>query len=71
MEKEFYTPQEAALRLSVNTETILRLIRNNKITASNVGTGKRVIYRIATRDLNSFINVARNDTEQPGQHPEN
>lgn len=71
MEKEFYTPQEAALRLSVSNETILRLIRNGKIQASNVGIGKRMVYRIAAQDLNLFINVARNDSEQPRQHPEN
>ncbi len=54
--KEFYTPKDAAEMLSVNKLTILRLIKGGKIQATNMGTGRRMVYRISKDVLSGFIN---------------
>ena len=65
MIKEFCSPKEVAEMLSVCQETVLRLISNGKIKTSDVGTGKRHVYRVAKHDLNSFLEERNIKHEQP------
>lgn len=56
MDKEYYSPKEAAEKLSVNRKTILSLINSGRIKATNMATGTRALYRIPRKELEKFIN---------------
>lgn len=50
------TPDEAAARLKVTSEQVRSLIRKGRLSAINVGTGKkRPLYRITQWSLNNFL----------------
>jgi excisionase family DNA binding protein len=50
------TPDEAAARLKVTSEQVRSLIRKGRLSAINVGTGKkRSLYRITQCSLNKFL----------------
>ena len=55
MEKEYYSPKDAAELLSVNRKTILSLINSKRINAINMAVGKRPLYRISRLELKNFI----------------
>lgn len=72
MEKEYYTPQEAAELLSTHKQTILRLINSGDLKAVNIGAGSKPYYRIPKISIQEFL--SRNKTyEQPrtSVNPEN
>jgi excisionase family DNA binding protein len=57
------TPDEAAAELKVTSEHVRSLIRKGRLSAINVGTGKkRPLYRITQWSLNNFLG----QTLQPG-----
>lgn len=49
--REIMTPEQVAGYLQLNTDTIYRLIRQNKLAASRVGR----TYRIPKEDLEQFL----------------
>jgi len=52
----FLTPEEVATTLQVTTEQVRRLIRQGRLHAINIGTGKkRPLYRISTQALAAFL----------------
>lgn len=50
--KDYFTIKEFANLLRVHTNTIYRCIKNGKISAIKLGTGKRSAYRICRSELN-------------------
>lgn len=53
---ELLTPEEAAKKLKVTAEQVRALIRNGRLPAINLGTGKkRPLYRITRQDLEDFL----------------
>jgi len=63
--KKLYSPKQAAKILSLSKDTILKLIKKGDIKASNVGTGKRTVYRIYKSELQSFLERKDQTNEQP------
>jgi excisionase family DNA binding protein len=49
--REILTPEQVAEYLQLNTDTVYRLIRQNKLAASQIGRA----YRIPKEDLESFL----------------
>jgi len=55
MDKDLYTPKEAAERLGVNKAHIYNLIKTGTLKASNIGTGKRAVLRISSEDISKYL----------------
>jgi excisionase family DNA binding protein len=55
------TPKEAAAALRLGRDGLYDLIAAGKLRATNIGRGRKPIYRIKRDDVISFIN---GDTEQ-------
>ena len=53
------TPDQVATRLSVHVETVRRMIRDNRLTATKLGTGRRARLRISKTDLQAFIDNSK------------
>ena len=53
------TPQQAATRLNIHVETVRRMIRDNRLTATKLGTGRRARLRIDETDLQAFIDNSK------------
>lgn len=51
----FYTVKEFAIRIKVHPNTIKNSIKNGKILAFKVGSGKRSSYRIAGTEIERMI----------------
>lgn len=74
-ERAFYSPAELSKLLGLNSRVILRLIHNNSLPASNVGSGKRAVYRVSVVDLEKFIkknnhkNLEKYEREKPRKLP--
>src|SRR5712692_9791059 len=49
--REIMTPEQVAEYLQLNTDTVYRLIRQNKLAASQIGR----TYRIPKEDVESFL----------------
>lgn len=62
----FLTPEEVSRKLRVTAEQVRNLIRQGRISAVNVGTGKkRPLYRIRQQALDDFLDNSRQKS-QPG-----
>ncbi len=62
----FLTPEEVSIRLRVTAEQVRNLIREGRISAVNVGAGKkRPLYRIGQQALDDFLDNSR-QRNQPG-----
>jgi len=60
------TPEEVSRRLRVTSEQVRNLIRQGRISAVNVGAGKkRPLYRIRQQALDDFLDNSRQKS-QPG-----
>lgn len=55
MGDKFYTVQEIADVLKVDKRTILSLIKNKKLSATNVGTAKKAHWRIYEGQYRKFL----------------
>lgn len=51
------TVREVATRLGVSTEHVRRLIRSGELRASNIGTTKRIVYRVREGALLRFLDA--------------
>lgn len=51
MMRDFMTPEQVAEYLQLNTDTVYRLIRENRLAASQIGRA----YRIHREDLENFL----------------
>src|SRR5712692_5955466 len=49
--REIMTPEQVAEYLQLNTDTVYRLIRQNKLAASQIGRA----YRIPKKDVENFL----------------
>jgi excisionase family DNA binding protein len=49
--REIMTPEQVAEYLQLNTDTVYRLIRQNKLAASQIGRS----YRVPKEDVESFL----------------
>lgn len=54
--KEVYSPRETAELLGVTRDHVLRLIKSEKLIASNIGLGQRSVWRISKEEINKFLN---------------
>jgi excisionase family DNA binding protein len=52
IETDFYSIKEFAAKVGVHPNTVRRAIQNGRISAANVGSGHRHIYRIAKTEIN-------------------
>jgi len=50
-QSEFLSIKEFAAKVGAHTNTIRRAIRKGKISACDIGSGKRKIFRIAASEL--------------------
>jgi excisionase family DNA binding protein len=55
MEDKFYTTYDLAKIMKVNYRTILTLIKTGKISAVNLGTSKRPLWRIYEGQYRKFL----------------
>jgi len=53
---EYYTPKEVAQVLNLSTDLVYDLLREGKLPAVKLGTGKRIVWRIPINGLNNHIN---------------
>ena len=49
------TPDQVATRLNIHVETVRRMIRDNRLSATKLGNGRRARLRIDERELQKFI----------------
>jgi excisionase family DNA binding protein len=62
----FLTPEEVSKQLRVTAEQVRNLIRQGRISAVNIGAGKkRPLYRIRQQALDDFMDNSR-QRNQPG-----
>lgn len=52
---EFYTPKEVAQVLNLSTDLVYDLLRDGKMPAVKLGTGKRMVWRIPINGLQSML----------------
>jgi excisionase family DNA binding protein len=52
---EFYTPKEVAQVLNLSTDLVYDLLRDGKLPAVKLGTGKRMVWRIPIDGLQSML----------------
>jgi excisionase family DNA binding protein len=61
IESDFLSIKEFASKVGVHSNTVRRCIQKGKISAINMGSGKKAIYRIAKSEINR---IALFDMEQ-------
>jgi excisionase family DNA binding protein len=52
------TTREVARRLNLGEDAVRRLIRQERLRASDISKTKRVIYRVSEQALDEFLQVA-------------
>ena len=60
MSGSLYTVEQAADRLKLHPKTVLRMIRDGRLTAARIGKA----YRIASEDLDALAGVARAEARE-------
>ena len=53
---EYYTPREVATVLNLSTDLVYDLLRDGRMPAVKLGTGKRMIWRIPKSGFAEYIN---------------
>lgn len=60
---DILTVEQVAQELQVNVKTVYQLIKSKRLKATNIGTSRKINWRIERKDLNDFLAQGKTDQD--------